>query len=128
MQFFLSTEVWERVSEHGYRKTAVQALAPIGEQERDRQREEEARKSEVCRDQSLRRIFQVSCGTSELSQAWQVTFFFSELMFLIKPTPDAGVYVSVQGKMLGCSSLLNGGGFKSAKTRFSHLLYVPQMW
>ena len=52
--FFLSAEVWERVSEHGYRKMAVQALGPIGEQERDWQREEEARKSEVCHDQSLR--------------------------------------------------------------------------
>ena len=46
VQFFLSAEVWERVSEHGYRKMAVQALAPIGEQERVQQREEEARKSE----------------------------------------------------------------------------------
>ena len=57
------------MSEHGYRKIAVQALALIGEQERARQREEEARKSEVyrARDQSLRRI--LSCGTSDLSQA-----------------------------------------------------------
>ena len=38
---------------------AVQALVPIEEQERDRQREEEARKSEVCHDLSLRRIFSV---------------------------------------------------------------------
>ena len=53
--FFLSAQVWEQVSEHGYRKMA--AFAPIGEQERDRQCEEEARKSEVCRDLSLRRIF-----------------------------------------------------------------------
>ena len=69
MQFFLPAKVWERVSENGYRKMAVQALAPIGEQERDRQREEEARKSEVCHDQSLCRIFEVSCGNFELSQA-----------------------------------------------------------
>ena len=47
------------MSEHGYHKMAVQALASIGEQERDRQREEEARKSEVCGDQSLRGIFSV---------------------------------------------------------------------
>ena len=33
---------------------AVQAIAPIGEQERDRQHEEEAKKSEVCRDQNHR--------------------------------------------------------------------------
>ena len=69
VHFFLSAEVWERVSEHGDRNMAVQALAPIGEQERDRQREEEARKSKVCCDQSLRGILQVSCGKSELSQA-----------------------------------------------------------
>ena len=48
-------------------------------------------------------------------------------MFLIEPTPDASVYVSVQGQMLGCSFLLNDGGLKSAETRFSRRLYVPQM-
>ena len=48
-------------------------------------------------------------------------------MFLIEPTPHASVYVSVQGQMLGCSSLLNGGGLKSAETRFSRRLHVPQM-
>ena len=48
-------------------------------------------------------------------------------MFLIKPTPRASVYVSVKGQMLGCSSLLNGGGLKSAETRFSRRLHVPQL-
>ena len=68
----------------------------------------------------------VSCGNSELFQAEQVTFFLWELMFLIEPTPDASVNNFVEGQMLGCSSLLNGGGLKSAETIFSRRLYVPQ--
>ena len=122
---FPSVEVLERVSEHGYRKMAVQALAPIGVQERDRQREEEARKSEVCRDRSLGRIL---CH-AEILNFFKPSklHFFWELLFLIGPIPVASIYVSVQGQTLGCFSLLNGGGFKSAETRFSRRFYVAQM-
>ena len=101
--FFLSAEAWERVSEHGDRKMAVQALALIGEKERDQQREEETRKFEVCHDQSIRTIF-VLCGNSEYltPSKLQIRFLFWKLMFLIEPIPDASVYVSIQRQMLGC--------------------------
>ena len=84
---FFSAKVWEWGSDHGYCKIAVQALVPIGEQERDRQHEEEARKSEVGRDQPFAESF-VSCRNSNFSQAKQVTFFVRELVFLIERTPD----------------------------------------
>ena len=47
-------------------------------------------------------------------------------MFLIKPTPDASLYVSGKGKKLGSFSFSNGGCLKSAETRFSPGLYAAQ--
>ena len=39
-------------------------------------------------------------------------------MFLIEPTPDASVYVSVQGQMLGCSSLGMAAGSNRRRRDF----------
>ena len=52
---FLPTNVWERVNEHGYRWNGCSGTFPVKAQEQNWQREEEARKSQVCRDRNLRR-------------------------------------------------------------------------
>ena len=85
-------------------------------------KKEENRK--VCRDRCLWWIFEMSCGNSELLKP-------SKLYFLLgacvpDQTDSLCVYVSVQGQELGSSSLLNGGGLKSAERRFSPRWFVPQ--
>ena len=129
---------------------AVQSFSPIEEKERDRffltfrlpasSEGKEHLKSEIdsAKTKQENRRFVVSKAFAE---SWKcraeiLNFlkpsklrFFWKLVCLINLTPDASVYVFVrQGQMLGCSSLLNGGGLKSAETRFSRCFCVPQTW
>ena len=52
-------------------------------------------------------IDEALCGNPELCQAWWITFFLWQLVFLIKPTPSASFYVSGKGKKLGNFSFMN---------------------
>ena len=127
VQFFLSAEVWERVSEHGHRKMAVQHLP----------RSESNSEIDSAKKKQENRRFVMTKAFAESSKCRAEILTFSSpasYVFLSganipdrEMTPHASVFVSVQGQMLGCSSLLNGGGLKSAETRFSRRLYVPEV-